>query len=100
MPANQTRDEWLFLPSVMDDPQALGTGIYLATWDNEREYQESVQYEPFVETAYSKNYAAFCWVPHVVSSYQRVKSQNCKHLRCAGKCPPGCICDETRGRCK
>lgn len=100
MPANQTQHEWLLLPSVRHNSQAWGTGIYLVTWDKEKEYQENVQYEPFVETAYSQNYVAFSWVPDAVASYQQVKSQSCKHLRCAGKCPPGCICDESKGRCK
>jgi hypothetical protein len=102
MPDNQTRDEWLELPAVAQNPGALGTGLYLQHWDDPvRGETPNIPYEPFVAQAYSSNYDAFVWVPHAVAAYQQLTSQaTCAALRCAGKCPPGCICDRTRGRCK
>jgi hypothetical protein len=100
MPDNQTQDEWLDLPAVAGNPDARGTGVVVRTPGATKEYSDNIPYDKFVEEAEAEQYDVYSWVPHSVASQQQVKAASCAHLLCAGKCPPGCVCDRKKGRCK
>jgi hypothetical protein len=100
MPDNQTRDEWLQHPMVAGNRNAKGTGVISRTPGSSKEYAENIEYEEMVERAESENIDAYTWVPHVIANESQVKSASCAGLRCARRCPPGCVCNRKRGRCK
>jgi hypothetical protein len=99
MSDNQTRDEWLELPAVATNSHAQGTGIILKSSGAGKEFIKDVEYRALIDAAVSGNYYAFAWVPHAVASFQYLNGVSCTHLRCMGKCPPGCICDRDQGHC-
>lgn len=98
MPDNQTREEWLDLPTVAGNPNAKGTGVVVKAAGGSKEFIDSVEYEALVEQAESENWDAYSWVPVDVATPDQVKAATCSG-RCAGKCRPGCICNRSKGRC-
>jgi hypothetical protein len=49
MPDNQTLDEWLALPSVASDPNALGTGVAIARPGAGKDHFTSVTYDDMLD---------------------------------------------------
>jgi hypothetical protein len=99
VPDNQTRDEWLELPVIVANPQARGTGVVLYT--HGKDFIADVEYRPFVrQMEADTNVRAYAWVPHAVMLPQQVVQAACSGLPCAGRCPPGCICDRQIGECQ
>jgi hypothetical protein len=96
-PDDQTPDEWLDF--IANDPQALGTGLYLITTGAAKEYQSKIYYDNVRSTAVAGNFFAFKWVPHSVATEQQLLQDICQ-ARCAKRCfKPGCLCDTGLGRC-
>jgi hypothetical protein len=96
--ANQTKDAWLALPAVSDNPKALGTGVWLR--QSEKLYDDDVQYETFVSSMRKERVVTFAWVPYAVASPEQVRSASCSG-RCARTCKrPGCLCHRSIGQCK
>lgn len=99
MPGNQTREEWLELPQVAENPMALGTGAVLSKPSEKKELIAEITYEDILERDRSTNFYAFAWVPHAVASYEQVRNASCGG-RCSQTCKrPGCLCNRSIGRC-
>jgi hypothetical protein len=100
MPDNQTRAEWLNLPTVVNNPSARGTGVILTSTGN-KQFAEGIEYEALIQQASDNDFEAFSWVPHSVATEAQVKGATCQGLRCVpASCPPGCVCSRRTGRCR
>jgi hypothetical protein len=100
MPGNQTKEEWLQLPDVAGNPDALGTGIALPKPRESKTLIENVKYDDILGMDAHERFFAFSWVPHVVASFDQIRSTPC-NARCSQTCVrPGCICDRSIGVCR
>jgi hypothetical protein len=100
MPDNQTNEEWLDLPSVAGNANALGTGVVLYQAGGRKDYLADIKYDDLLVKDSKDNYFAFSWVPHVVADFSQVQKTQCGG-RCSKTCKrPGCICDRSIGRCR
>lgn len=96
MPGNQTLDEWLSVTSEED----MGTGLFIAAPGGDKQFVKEVLYLEFVRRAEDQKYFAYKWVPWVIAAQNSVIESKCSR-RCATTCvKPGCICDQSVGRCK
>lgn len=100
MPDNQTKEEWLELPAVANDPSAQGTGVCLRQANATKEYELDITYDAMLSKDSIENFYAFAWVPHAVASVTQIQQPPCTG-RCSKTCKrPGCLCDRSIGRCK
>jgi hypothetical protein len=100
MPDNQTKDEWLELPMVADDPNPKGTGVYLLQAGGSKDYAPDVTYDDLLARDAAEKFYAFAWVPHAVATFQQIQQPPCAG-RCSKTCKrPGCLCDRSIGFCK
>jgi hypothetical protein len=100
MPDNQTKEEWLELPTVANDPNAKGTGVYLLQPGGAKDYAPNIFYDELLSRDAAEQFYAFAWVPHVVATFQQIQQPPC-HGRCSRTCKrPGCLCDRSIGHCK
>ena|ERR1700730_2003952 len=102
MPDNQTPDEWLRLPSVVNDPRPRGTGMYLASSEAQsKQFYEDIIYDEFVGTCVNNNYFVFKWVPYEIASLDEIRQIICDGDRCAKSCIKStCLCNTAIGRCR
>jgi hypothetical protein len=100
MPDNQTRDEWLELPVVANDPNAKGTGVYIPQAGGMKDYAIDITYDNMLSRDSAEKFYAFSWVPHAVATLQQIQSPPCSG-RCSKTCKrPGCLCERSIGQCK
>jgi hypothetical protein len=100
MPDNQTKDEWLELPVVANDPHAIGTGVILRQARGFKDYVPNISYDDMLAKDEREQFFAFAWVPDAVASFQQIQQTSCGG-RCAKTCKkPGCLCDRSIGQCK
>jgi hypothetical protein len=76
MPDNQTKDEWLELPTVANDPGAKGTGVFLLQANTLKEYAIDITYDTLLLKDSIDNFYAFAWVPHAVAFRRRQHRQS------------------------
>ena len=100
MPDNQTREEWLEVQGVLDDPGVLGTGVALRhPNDEQRQFVRRITYDEMLRLDEREKFFAFLWVPEAVSSFEKVSKSACGG-RCSRTCKkPGCICNRSIGKC-
>jgi hypothetical protein len=100
MPDNQTKEEWLELAIVADNPKTTGTGVVIQSPGDSKTYMPNVSYAEMLSKDASQQFFAFAWVPDAVATYQQMKQASCGG-RCAKTCKrPGCLCDRSIGQCK
>jgi hypothetical protein len=100
MPDNQTKEEWLELPVVADDPNTMGTGVVLRQAGGSKDYVPYVSYDDLLAKDGSEKFFAFAWVPDAVATFQQIQQTSCTG-RCSKTCKrPGCLCDRSVGQCK
>jgi len=102
MPDNQTPDEWLRLPSVVNNPAPRGTGLFLASSESgEKAISEGIVYDDFVGMCVQNNYFVFKWVPYEIASPEEINQIQCGGDRCAKSCiKSACLCNTAIGRCR
>jgi hypothetical protein len=59
MPDNQTRDEWLELPVVANDPNAKGTGVYIPQAGGMKDYAIDITYDNMLSRHSAEKFYAF-----------------------------------------
>jgi hypothetical protein len=100
MPDNQTKEEWLELPIVANDPNASGTGVVLYAAGRSTDYIPGISYDDMLARDTREKFFAFAWVPDAVATYPEISQATCDG-RCSKTCKrPGCLCDRSIGRCK
>jgi hypothetical protein len=100
MPDNQTNDDWLELPTVANNPNAKGTGVYLIQAGGHKDYARDITYTAMLSRDAKEKFFAFAWVPHAVATLQQIQQPPCTG-RCSKTCKrPGCLCDRSIGLCK
>ena len=99
MPDNQTLDEWLSLPSVANDPSVRGTGVAIARPGSGKDFFSDVTYDEMLRSDQQNQYYCFAWIPYAVATAVQVQQAACGG-RCSKSCvTPGCLCDQSIGRC-
>jgi hypothetical protein len=100
MPDNQTKEEWLELATVLNNPNAKGTGVVIYQAGGPKDYMENVSYDEMLSRDATQQFFAFAWVPDAVATLQQIQKPPCAG-RCAKTCKrPGCLCDRSIGHCK
>jgi len=98
-PDNQTLDEWLNLPTVVDNPDAKGTGLFLNVSQREKAVMPDLTYEDCLLIVSEKQPKAFKWVPLEVATLEQILQTQCGQ-ECVRRCmQPGCLCDTDAGVC-
>jgi hypothetical protein len=100
MADNQTHEEWLAIPSVSADSNAIGTVVYRKTSSGAKLYMPNTSYERAIELGNAQGWHVFSWIPEKVASQEQVQSAVCSGRCVPGSCPPGCLCSISSGQCE